>query len=239
MLEPLLCPFDTVVQFLETEDTELRDNVEKSRADIDYMSDLYFKFNEMNLRLQGDQLNLIKAKTVVTAFIGKLAIFGQNLGRGEYRQFPNLNDFKENGGLPDDVVRSFCDHLSMLHEDMCERYKDILSMMIPDWVLDRFTGLAGVEVTYQEELIEMQANEELKPKIKGGYTSFWLQQEIRQLYPRQSNVAKKFLIPFPSSYLVERGFSAVMGLLRKKKPPTDSEARRPEITPDDYRAGRG
>ncbi|KFD45889.1 hypothetical protein M513_13227, partial [Trichuris suis] len=193
-------------EFLETEDTELRDNVEKSRADIDYMLDLYFKFNEMNLRLQRDQLNLIKAKTVVTAFIGKLAIFGQNLGRGEYRQFPNLNDLKENGGLPDDVVRSFCDHLSMLHEDMCERYKDILSMMIPDWVLDPFTSLAGVEVTYQEELIEMQANEELKPKIKGGYTSFWLQQEIRQLYPRLWNVAKKFLIPFPS--WVERGFSA-------------------------------
>uniref|UniRef100_A0A5S6Q3P9 DUF4371 domain-containing protein n=1 Tax=Trichuris muris TaxID=70415 RepID=A0A5S6Q3P9_TRIMR len=209
--------FDTVVQFLETEDTELRDNVEKSRADIAYMSDLYLKFNEMNLQLQGDQLNLIKTKMVVTAFIGKLAIFGQNLGRGEYRQFPNLNDLKENGGLPDDVVRSFCDHLSMLHEDMCERYRDILSMIIPDWVLDPFTSLAGVEVTYQEELIEMQANEELKPKIKGGYTSFWLQQEIIQLYPRLWNVAKKFLIPFPSSYLVERGFSAVTDLLGKKR----------------------
>ncbi|CDW61136.1 hypothetical protein TTRE_0000956901 [Trichuris trichiura] len=69
----------------------------------------------------------------------------------------------------------------MLHEDMCERYRDILSMTIPDWVLDPFTCLAEVEVAYQEELIEMQANEELKPKMKGGYTSFWLQQEIRQL----------------------------------------------------------
>ncbi|KFD54762.1 hypothetical protein M513_04462 [Trichuris suis] len=59
----------------------------------------------------------------------------------------------------------------MLHEDMCERYKDILSMMIPDWVLDPFTSLASDLVTYQEELIEMQANEELNPKIKGGYTS--------------------------------------------------------------------
>ncbi|KFD45722.1 hypothetical protein M513_13400, partial [Trichuris suis] len=209
--------FDTVVQFLETEDTELRHNVEKSRADIAYMSDLYFKFNEMNLQLQGDQLNLIKTKTVVTAFIDTLAIFGQNLGRGEYRQFPNLNELKENDGLPDDVVRSFCDHLSMLNEDTCERYRDILSMMIPDRVLDPFTSLAGVELTFQEELIEMQANEELKPKIKGGYTSFWVQQEIRQLYPRLRNVAKKFLIPFPSSYLVERGFSAVTDLLGKKR----------------------
>ncbi|CDW61128.1 hypothetical protein TTRE_0000956101 [Trichuris trichiura] len=126
----------------------------------------------------------------------------------------------------------------MLHEDMCERYRDILSMTISDWVLDPFTSLAGVEVAYQEELTEMQANEELKPKIRGSYTSFWLQQEIRQLYPRLWNVAKKFLIFFPLSYSVERGFSAVTDLLRKK-PPTDSEARRPEITPDDYRARRG
>uniref|UniRef100_A0A5S6QF11 Uncharacterized protein n=1 Tax=Trichuris muris TaxID=70415 RepID=A0A5S6QF11_TRIMR len=153
------------VRFIKegNEDTELRDNVEKSRANIAYMPDLYFKFNEMNLQLQGDQLNLIKTKTVVTAFIGKLAIFGQ---------FPNLNDLKENGGLPDDVVRSFCDHLSMLHKDMCESYGDILSMIIPDWVLDPFTSLAGVEVTYQEELIEMQANEELKPNIKGRLYQF-------------------------------------------------------------------
>ncbi|CDW60600.1 hypothetical protein TTRE_0000898901 [Trichuris trichiura] len=59
----------------------------------------------------------------------------------------------------------------MLHENMCERYRDILSMTIPDWVLDPFTCLAEVEVAYQEELIEMQANEELKPKMKGGYTN--------------------------------------------------------------------
>ncbi|CDW59350.1 hypothetical protein TTRE_0000768201 [Trichuris trichiura] len=176
--------FDTVVQFLKTEDTELRDNVEKSRADTAYMSDYYLKFNEMNLQLQGDQLNLIKTKTVVKAFIDKLAIFGQNLESEEQHQFHNLNNLKKNGGLPDDVTRSFCDHFSMLHEDMCERYGDILSMMIPDWVLDPFTCLAGVEAANQEEPIEMQANEELKPKIKGGYTSFWLEQEIRQLYPR-------------------------------------------------------
>ncbi|CDW58458.1 hypothetical protein TTRE_0000677501 [Trichuris trichiura] len=117
------------------------------------MSDLYLKFNEMNLQLQGDQLNLIKTKTVVKAFIDKLSIFRQNLGRGEYRQFPNLDDLKKNGGLLDDVIRSFCDHLSMLHEDMCERYKHILSMTIPDWVLDPFTCLAEVEVAYKEELI--------------------------------------------------------------------------------------
>ncbi|CDW59511.1 hypothetical protein TTRE_0000784601 [Trichuris trichiura] len=165
------------------------------------MSDLYLKFNEMNLQLHGDQLNLIKTKTVVKAFIDKLSIFHQNLGRGEYRQFPNLDDLKKNGGLPDDVIRSFCDHLSMLHEDMCERYRDISSMTISDWVLDPFTCLAEVEVAYQEELIEMQANEELKPKMKGGYTSFWLQQEIRQL-ERLNDVKSRqmqlniFAIPF-------------------------------------------
>uniref|UniRef100_A0A5S6QBA7 HAT C-terminal dimerisation domain-containing protein n=1 Tax=Trichuris muris TaxID=70415 RepID=A0A5S6QBA7_TRIMR len=185
--------------FKQNEDTVLRDNVEKSRADIAYMSDLYFKFNEKNLQLQGDQLNLIKTKTRV-----KTAL-------------PNLNDLKDNGGLSDDVVRSFYDHLSMLHEDMCERYGDILSMLIPDWVLDPFTSRPGVEVTYQEELIEIQANEELKPRIMGGYTSFWLQQEIIQLYPTLWNVAKKFLIPFSSSYLVERRFSAVTELLRIKR----------------------
>uniref|UniRef100_A0A5S6QCE3 Uncharacterized protein n=1 Tax=Trichuris muris TaxID=70415 RepID=A0A5S6QCE3_TRIMR len=37
---------------------------------------------------------------------------------------------------------------------------------------------------FQEELLELQANEELKSKFKLGYRIFWLQRDIQRLYPR-------------------------------------------------------
>ena len=48
-----------------------------------YMTDLFAKFNETNLKLQGDQLNLIKTKSIISAFVAKLFLYKQNLGRGE------------------------------------------------------------------------------------------------------------------------------------------------------------
>ncbi|KFD61199.1 LOW QUALITY PROTEIN: hypothetical protein M514_00846 [Trichuris suis] len=44
-----------------------------------YLSDLYFKFNEMNLHLQGDDLNLCTIRAVVCTFIKKLLSFKRDL----------------------------------------------------------------------------------------------------------------------------------------------------------------
>ncbi|XP_077288049.1 SCAN domain-containing protein 3-like [Arctopsyche grandis] len=69
----------------------------------------------------------------------------------------------------------------------------------------------------QEELIGLSTNEELKVQIRKGYQQFWLQKDIPVAYPVLWAIARKFLIAFPSSYLVERGFSAVNNFLTKKR----------------------
>lgn len=69
----------------------------------------------------------------------------------------------------------------------------------------------------QEELIEITTNEELKIKFKGGSQQFWLQKQIPTLYPQFWAIVQKFLIPFSTSYLVERGFSVVTNLLTTKR----------------------
>uniref|UniRef100_A0A5S6QAY2 Uncharacterized protein n=1 Tax=Trichuris muris TaxID=70415 RepID=A0A5S6QAY2_TRIMR len=115
----------------------------------------------MNLQLQGSELNLVKIKSVIAAFVSKL---------------------RDNGEINDDDMLVYCNHLTMLHTNMCERYADILSMTIPAWILDPFSSVDGADVFLQEELIELQANDELKPKLKNGYTQFWLQRQIRDLF---------------------------------------------------------
>uniref|UniRef100_A0A5S6Q1L3 Uncharacterized protein n=1 Tax=Trichuris muris TaxID=70415 RepID=A0A5S6Q1L3_TRIMR len=127
----------------------------------------------MNLQLQGDELNLVKSKSVIVAFIKELVLFKQNLGHGHLYQLPNLNRLRDNGEVNDDDMLLYCNHMTMLHTDMCERYADILSMTLPVWILDPFSSVDGADVFLQEELIELQANDELKPKLKNiGLVSF-------------------------------------------------------------------
>uniref|UniRef100_A0A5S6QHH3 HAT C-terminal dimerisation domain-containing protein n=1 Tax=Trichuris muris TaxID=70415 RepID=A0A5S6QHH3_TRIMR len=209
--------FDTVLEFLQDEDSSLREDLENRKNDVAYLADLYYKFNAMNLQLQGDGLNLIKTKAVVSAFVAKLVIFKRNMGNGEFYQFPLLAALKEKEAIADQDVDVYCQHLEMLHVDFVERFNDIINLKVPTWVMNPFCGVDEAEMELQEELIELQNNDELKPKWISGYQQFWLQRHVMELYPRLWAVVENFLIAFPSSYLVERGFSAVTELLSNKR----------------------
>jgi hypothetical protein len=54
-------------------------------------------------------------------------------------------------------------------------------------------------------------------QFRKGYQQFWLQRDIPVTYPALWTIARKFLIAFPSSYLMDSGFSAVANLLTKKE----------------------
>ncbi|XP_026331329.1 SCAN domain-containing protein 3-like [Hyposmocoma kahamanoa] len=207
--------FDSVLEFLESRDPDLKENLIKFKADIAYLTDLFKKFNDINLQLQGDSLNLIKTKGIISAFLGKLKFMKQNISRREFSQFPNLSQVE----CIDEDIHTYSQHLSALHDDFKTRFEDMLTMDIPPWIINPFefdeTEVANVAL--QEELLEISTNEELKVKFRKGYQTFWLQAEIPEKYPGLWEIAKKFLIAFPSSYLVERSFSAVTNLLTKKR----------------------
>uniref|UniRef100_A0A5S6QPJ2 DUF4371 domain-containing protein n=1 Tax=Trichuris muris TaxID=70415 RepID=A0A5S6QPJ2_TRIMR len=216
-LNRLYAVFETVLKLFEEHDVLLYENLKKFQGDIAYLADLYFKFNEVNLLLQGDNLNSVKTKGVISAFITRLQMFEGNLAQGVFHQFPNLCEMKGSGKIRDQDVDVYCDHLNMLCQELRVRFEDILCMEIPSWVIDPFSCAENAAVDIQEELIELQTNEELKLTFKNGCQAFWLQPQIPNLYPRLWTVVKKLLIAFPSSYLVERGFSVVTDLLSKKR----------------------
>jgi hypothetical protein len=98
---------------------------------------------------------------------------------------------------------------------MTERFKDLLSMGIPDWVTNPFSDIGKMGVL-EEELMELQNDFELKPKFKISYQEFWFQKEIPGRYPEVWREIKKLLISFPTSYLVEHDFGVVVRLLSKQ-----------------------
>ncbi|CAI6353430.1 unnamed protein product [Macrosiphum euphorbiae] len=171
--------FESILEFLVEKDVDVRSKLLQFKTDIAYMTDLFAKFNDINLQLQGDELNKISF----------------------------------------DDTHIYCQHLQSLDKDFSQRFEDILSLEVPQWVINPFVNIESARLQYQEELIEISTNEMLKASFKNGenLTEFWLQSTISRIYPGLWTVVQKLLIAFPSSYLVERGFSAVTNLITKKR----------------------
>ena len=64
------------------------------------MTDLFSKFNAINLQLQGEDLNLIITKSVTSNFLKKCTLWKQNFGCKDFSQFPILWDFHEKDEAP-------------------------------------------------------------------------------------------------------------------------------------------
>lgn len=208
--------FESVLEFLDAKDPILKENLIKWKTDIAYLTDLFAKFNEVNLQLQGDSLNLIKTKSIIANFHARMNLMKQNIGRREFSQFPNMSLTN----VQDDDLLIYVEHLNVLDKDFKIRFEDILTMEIPPWIINPYCDIEEVDtvqVTVQEELIGLSTNEELKVQFRKGYQQFWLQKDIPVAYPVLWAIARKFLIAFPSSYLVEKGFSAVTNFLTKKR----------------------
>lgn len=77
---------------MENKDNDLQINLTNLKNNIAYITDLFTKFNKTNLKLQGEQLNVIETRNIIVAFLAILFLYKQNLGGGgKCSQFPNLS----------------------------------------------------------------------------------------------------------------------------------------------------
>ncbi|GFT01073.1 uncharacterized protein TNCV_4054651 [Trichonephila clavipes] len=77
--------------------------------------------------------------------------------------------------------------------------------------------ICDISMQYHEEFSDMQNDESVKTlfNIKGVMT--WFCDDTETKYPHSTKSTGTLLLPFPSSYLAEWGFSAVNDLLSKKR----------------------
>ena len=215
MFVPGLHTFNTVVEFLEAVDESFHRKILEIKHDVAYLADTFRKFNELNLQLQGDDLNLIKAKSAIFAFIAKISILRRSLGHMDFSYFPSLGQV---GNAPDDdTLLVYSEHLENLEKKMKERFQDLDDLTVPAWVLNPFDS-DKCDPSCEEELITLRNDFELKPTFRArNYQEFWLQEQVQEKFPILWEKVKVLFIGFPSSYLVERGFSAVILLLTKAR----------------------
>ena len=102
--------------------------------------------------------------------------------------------------------------------DFGERFGDLKTMVFPSWLTQPILAdVSEAAFRYQQELSEIQYDESLKTLFKLKGINMWLSSQVERKYPNICTSARELLIPFPSSYLVECGFSAVGILLDGKR----------------------
>ena len=72
-LERLYDVFETVLECLAIVDESLCTSLRRVRKDIAYLADIFQRLNDLNLRLQGANIDLIQTKDTIESFVAKLA----------------------------------------------------------------------------------------------------------------------------------------------------------------------
>ena len=105
--------FGTVLEFLDAKDPILKQHLIEQKSDVAFFNRFFPKFNDVNLLLQGDDLNLMKTKSIIAAFLARIKLMEQNIGRREYSQFSNLQE----SNCQEDVVLIYVEHLNARYSD--------------------------------------------------------------------------------------------------------------------------
>ncbi|XP_023231325.1 SCAN domain-containing protein 3-like [Centruroides sculpturatus] len=208
--------FDTIIEFLHTIKYEITFNVEVLRNDVAYLSDIYEKFNEFLTKMQGNNINLIKVKSSVTSFLNKLTLYKNNMARREFSLFSCLNTISAKN-IGDTDLEIYCTHIENIKNDMNIRFKDVEQLIIPNWVIDPFNlDVNTLPSSIQEIMIDLQNDVEAKILYtQNNIECFWVNN--RHKYKRLWNEIKLLIMAFPTSYLVEKGFNAIVQLLSKQR----------------------
>ena len=109
--------------------------------------------------------------------------------------------------LTDHHLLLYTDHLKAVKADITIRFGDLEQLDVLDWVMEPGQAdAANCEPEIQESLIDLQNDEEAKVTFRtSGWHAMWVTQG--QCFPSLWERVHLLLLAFPTSYLVEKGFS--------------------------------
>ena len=131
--------------------------------------------------------------------------------------YTNLETFLSDNDLrlADQVRDNIAEHLKSLRQQFAEYFPAIAQGNT--WMRDPFVIKASdvleenLSALEQELLIELSCDDTLKSTFRGQtLLDFWMQR--RSEYPALSGKAVRFLIPFATTYLCEKGFSSLASI---------------------------
>lgn len=155
---------------------------------------------------------MFKLADKVSAFKGKLELWGRRVARGTFDMFPTLSGLLGESEPELPLSRLVRDHIASLSREF-ECYFPTTSdpRRENEWVRDPFANIpieSSLSAEEEEQLIEIANDGGLKSIFQQySLAGFWI--KTKREYPGIAAKALKTLLPFPTSYLCEAGFSAM------------------------------
>lgn len=117
--------------------------------------------------------------------------------------------------LTDNHLLRYTDHLQTVKADLEVRFRDLRELDVPEWVTEPFeVDASSIDAAVQESLIDLQNDEEAKATFRiSGWRAMWATHGLR--FPLLWEKTCVLLLAFPTSYLVEQGFSQALHLQTK------------------------
>jgi hypothetical protein len=211
-----------LIQFLQDKKpdwSELFRNVDWL-AKLAYLADIFAILNELNTSMQGRMASCFTMADKIDGQKRKLAAWKSRVAGDCFDMFHNLTEIIADAGEELDVPslrKVIGEHLTNL-VDRFEFYfpTEDDPRIGTGWIRNPFIASRGdLTVALQDKLLELAADDGLKMVFETmtSLASFWI--HVKAEYPELAEIALKALLPFPSSYLCETGFST-MSIIKTK-----------------------
>lgn len=212
-----------VIQFLDNQkQSELLVQFKKPWVQLvlAYLSDIFDLLNSLNLKLQGGDANIIYHRDAITAFTEKLQLWKRKISAGNYSCFPKLSEITEEEGFMEvfDETNTKAE-ISKHLQHLTDEFKRYFPNSCDDNIYRLTTDPFHVDIDKLPEILQEQALE-IKNDLAAKYdfekmdnSLFWV--KYLKVYPNIADESLKLLLPFSSTYLCERAFSAVVAIKTK------------------------
>jgi hypothetical protein len=183
-----------------------------------YLVDIFDQLNQLNLKMQGRNTDIIKFLDQLKAFQAKLLNWKRKVTNGNMAMFEKLDHLIDSKSLPlpaeikDEIVQ----HLEDLHSEFSRYFPEISSEDL-ELIIDPFQcDVTKVPDDCQDEFLELKHDSAAKLLFQTMTTSeFWPKMTVS--YPKISKITLQNLLPFVTTYLCESGFSILLHIKSKTR----------------------
>jgi len=174
----------------------------------------------LNLELQGKRSDLVTCAQKIKGYVGKLKYWKKQFEKKNLLAFEN---FKKTDPTSE-CISACIVHLEGLHAEFERRFEDLLKMDYPLWFVDLENYEPGDESTeLAETLLDLKEDVKLRGRVnKEGVFAYI---SIKDLHPNVFQQVEASIIAFPTTWMVESAFSAVLDVFSKKRNKLDINSR--------------
>ena len=183
-----------------------------------YLVDIFEALNSLNKKLQGGNKDIMNCYDIIQAFIAKLQLWKRRVQSGNFASFPQLDEELNDGKIDDDLQTNIVSHISALEGEFICYFPDIQEKST-EWSFIRNPFVCSVEDVpdnLQEEFLDMKFNKVAQIYFNSQpLDKFWI--KYLPDHPNLAKYALSIIVPFPSTYLCEAGFSALVAVKTKSR----------------------